>query len=116
LDTPVGEQGVRLSRGEAQRVAVGRVFLKNAPVLLLDEPFSGLDADTERLVHAAIESYRSGRTVVTVTHRLADTYRADCIVVLEDGRVVESGGPGELLAAGGPFQRLADLYPGGADP
>jgi ATP-binding cassette subfamily C protein CydD len=116
LDTPVGEQGVRLSRGEAQRVAVGRVFLKNAPVLLLDEPFSGLDADTERLVHAAIESYRSGRTVVTVTHRLADTHRADCIVVLEDGRVVESGGPGELLAAGGPFQRLADLYPGGADP
>jgi ATP-binding cassette subfamily B protein len=94
---------------------VGRVFLKNAPVLLLDEPFSGLDADTERLVHGAIESYRSGRTVVTVTHRLADIHRADRIEVLEDGRIIESGGPEELLAAGGPFQRLAGLHPGGAD-
>jgi len=116
LDTPVGEQGLGLSRGEAQRVAVGRVFLKNAPVLLLDEPFSGLDADTERRVHGAIESYRCGRTVVTVTHRLADTHRADCIVVLQDGRVVESGGPEELLAAGGPFRRLAGPHPGGAFP
>ena len=116
LDTPVGEQGVGLSRGEAQRVAVGRVFLKNAPVLLLDEPFSGLDADTEHLVIGAIESYRSGRTVVTVTHRLADIHRADRIEVLEDGRIVESGGPGELLAAGGPFRWLAGHHPGGADP
>jgi ATP-binding cassette subfamily C protein CydD len=116
LDTPIGEQGVGLSRGEAQRVAMGRVFLKNAPVLLLDEPFSGLDADTERLVRGAIESYRSGRTVVTVTHRLADIHRADRIEMLEDGRIIESGGPDELLAAVGPFQRLNDIHPGGADP
>jgi ABC-type multidrug transport system fused ATPase/permease subunit len=97
-------------------VAVGRVFLKNAPVLLLDEPFSGLDADAERLVRGAIESYRSGRTVLTVTHRLADIHRADRIEVLEDGRVIESGGLDELLAAGGPFQRLAGMHPGGAEP
>ncbi len=97
-------------------MAMGRVFLKNAPVLLLDEPFSGLDADTERLVRGAIESYRSGRTVVTVTHRLADIHRADRIEMLEDGRIIESGGPDELLAAVGPFQRLNDIHPGGADP
>jgi ATP-binding cassette subfamily C protein CydD len=116
LDTSVGEQGVGLSRGEAQRVAMSRVFLKNAPVLLLDEPFSGLDADTERLVRGAIESYRSKRTVVTVTHRLADIHRADRIELLEDGRIVESGGPDDLLAAGGPLRRLAGLHPGGAYP
>lgn len=116
LDTPVGEQGVGLSRGEAQRVAVGRVFLKNAPVLILDEPFSGLDADTERRLIDAIETHRPGRTVLTVTHRLADIRRADRIEVMEQGEIIESGRPEELQAAGGPFQRLADLFPGGAAP
>jgi ATP-binding cassette subfamily C protein CydD len=116
LDTRVGEQGVGLSRGEAQRVALGRVFLKNAPVLLLDEPCTGLDAETERQVLGAIETLRSGRTVLTVTHRLADIHRADRIVLLEQGQVVEAGRPAELLAAGGPFQRLAGRYPGGFEP
>jgi ABC-type multidrug transport system fused ATPase/permease subunit len=116
LDTPVGEQGVGLSRGEAQRVALGRVFLKNAPVLLLDEPCAGLDAETERLVLGAIESLRPDRTVLTVTHRLADIHRADRIVLLEEGQVVEAGRPAELMAAGGPFRRLAGLYPGGIEP
>jgi ATP-binding cassette subfamily C protein CydD len=116
LDTALGEQGVGLSRGEAQRVALGRVFLKDAPVLLLDEPFTGLDADTERRVQAAIDSFRAGRTVATVTHRLAEIRRADRIVVLEEGRVVESGSPAELEAAGGPFQRLAGSRAGGASP
>ena len=116
LDTALGEQGVGLSRGEAQRVALGRVFLKEAPVLLLDEPFTGLDADTERRVLEAIDSFRAGRTVVTVTHRLAEIQRADRIVVLEEGRIVESGSPEKLGAAGGPFQRLAGSRPGGAAP
>ncbi len=116
LDTSVGERGVGLSRGEVQRVAVGRVFLKNAPVLLLDEPFSGLDADTERLVRDAIASYRAGRTVLTVTHRLADIHRADYIEVLEEGQITESGHPDELRAAAGPFQRLAGLHRGSAEP
>jgi ATP-binding cassette, subfamily C, bacterial CydD len=116
LDTPVGEQGVGLSRGEAQRVALGRVFLKNAPVLLLDEPYTGLDADTERWVIGAIDSYRTGRAVLTVTHRLAEIRRADCILVLEEGRIVESGSPEKLGAAGGPFQRLDGSRLGGAAP
>ena len=106
LDTPVGEQGVGLSRGEAQQVALARVFLKSAPVLLLDEPTAGLDADTERRVLDAIESFRVGRTVLTVTHRLADIGRADRILVMEEGRIIEDGPPAELLSAGGPFQRL----------
>jgi ATP-binding cassette subfamily C protein CydD len=115
LDTPVGEQGVGLSRGEAQRVALARVFLKGAPVLLLDEPTAGLDADTERRVLDAIESFRVGRTVLTVTHRLADIRRADRILVMEEGRIIEDGPPAGLLSAGGPFQRLANPLAGGAE-
>ena len=106
LDTPVGEQGVGLSRGEAQRVALARVFLKGAPVLLLDEPTAGLDADTERRVLDAIESFRVGRTVLTVTHRLADIRRADRILVMEEGRIIENGPPAGLLSAAGHLQRL----------
>jgi ATP-binding cassette subfamily C protein CydD len=113
LDTPVGEQGVGLSRGEAQRVALGRVFLKNAPVLLLDEPCSGLDAETEELVTDAIESLQAGRTVMTVTHRLADIHRADHLIVLEEGQVVEEGRPADLMAAAGPFLRLTCTLRGG---
>jgi ATP-binding cassette subfamily C protein CydD len=102
LDTPVGEQGRGLSRGEVQRVALGRVFLKNAPVLLLDEPCAGLDAETERLVTEAIESLRPGRTVLTVTHRLADLHRADRVIVMEEGRIIRAGRPADLLAGGDP--------------
>ena len=75
-------------------MALARVFLKNAPVLLLDEPTAGLDADTERRVLDAIESFRAGRTVLTVTHRLADIRRADRILVMEEGRIIEDGRPG----------------------
>jgi len=106
LDTPVGEQGVGLSRGEAQQVALARVFLKSAPVLLLDEPTAGLDADSERRVLDAIESFRVGRTVLTVTHRLADIRRADRILVMAEGRIIEDGPPDRFLSAGGLSQRL----------
>ena len=115
LDTPVGEQGAGLSRGEAQRVALARVFLKGAPVLLLDEPTAGLDADTERRVLDAIDSFRVGRTVLTVTHRLADIRSADRILVMQEGRIIEDGLPAGLLSAGGPFQRLANPLAGGAE-
>ena len=115
LDTPVGEQGAGLSRGQAQQVALARVFLKNAPVLLLDEPTAGLDADSERRVLDAIESFRVGRTVLTVTHRLAEIGRADHILVMEEGRIIENGSPAGLLCAGGPFQRLANPSTGGAE-
>ena len=116
LDTPVGEQGTGLSRGEAQRVALGRVFLKNAPVLLLDEPCAGLDAETERLVTTAIETLRPGRTVLTVTHRLADLQRADRMVVMEEGRIVAAGRPADLLAAGGPSRTPTLALPKGGLP
>jgi ATP-binding cassette subfamily C protein CydD len=116
LDTPVGEQGTGLSRGEAQRVALGRVFLKNAAVLLLDEPCAGLDAETERLVTAAIETLRPGRTVLTVTHRLADLHRADRMVVMEEGRIVVAGSPADLLAAGGPSRTPTLALPKGGMP
>jgi ABC-type multidrug transport system fused ATPase/permease subunit len=97
-------------------VALGRAFLKNAPVLLLDEPCAGLDAETERLVTGAIESLRAGRTVLTVTHRLADIHRADHVLVLEEGRIIEGGNPADLMAAGGPFQRLGGAFPAGGIP
>jgi ABC-type multidrug transport system fused ATPase/permease subunit len=95
---------------------MGRVFLKNAPVLLLDEPTAGVDPDTERLVMDGIESFRAGRTVLTVTHRLADVHRADRIVLLEEGRVIEAGHPQGLMGSGGPFQRLAGALRGGGNP
>jgi ATP-binding cassette subfamily C protein CydD len=116
LDTPVGEHGAGLSRGEAQRVALGRVFLKNAPVLLLDEPTAGVDPGTERVVLEAIESFRVGRTVLIVTHRLTDIHRADRIVVLEEGRIIEAGSSEELAASGGTFQKLAGALRGGGAP
>ena len=84
-------------------------------MLLLDEPTAGLDADTERRVLDAIESFRVGRTVLTVTHRLADIRRADRILVMEEGRIIEDGPPAGLLSAGGPFQRLANPLTGGAE-
>jgi ATP-binding cassette subfamily C protein CydD len=113
LDTPVGEQGVGLSRGEAQRVALARVFLKDAPVVLLDEPFSGLDPESENWVREAIESLRPGRTVLAVDHRLSDYRRAGQIVVLEAGRMVAAGPPEAIEAIGGPFEMLRRPPPEG---
>ena len=107
MDTLVGEQGMGLSRGQAQRVALARAFLKDAPILLLDEPTSGLDSENERLVMNALEKLSSGRTVLMLTHRLANIEKADRIMVLEEGKIVEQGTYAELIEAGGVFQRLA---------
>jgi len=107
LDTLVGEQGLGLSRGQAQRVALARAFLKDAPILLLDEPTSGLDSENERLVMSALEKLSSGRTVLMLTHRLANIEKADRIMVLQEGRIVEQGTYAELIEAGGVFQLLA---------
>jgi ATP-binding cassette subfamily C protein CydD len=107
LDTLVAEQGLGLSRGQAQRVALARAFLKDAPILLLDEPTSGLDSENERLVMSALEKLSSGRTVLMLTHRLANIEKADRIMVLQEGRIVEQGTYAELIEAGGVFQRLA---------
>jgi ATP-binding cassette, subfamily C, bacterial CydD len=107
LETRVGEFGAGLSRGQAQRVALARALLRDAPLLLLDEPTAGLDAETERRVLDAVDAMRGDRVVLTVTHRLADIRRADRIYVMESGRIVEGGTPAELIDACGMFHRLA---------
>jgi ABC-type multidrug transport system fused ATPase/permease subunit len=108
LDTLVGESGQGLSRGQAQRVALARAFVKDAPILLLDEPTAGLDVETETLVIRALKEFCQGRTVLTLTHRLANIRQADRILVLDNGFVVEQGSYLELMAAGGIFRRLVD--------
>ena len=104
--TQIGEGGVRLSGGQRRRVALARAILRDASVLLLDEPTSGLDAASERAVLDALDRAAEGRTVLAVSHRLSLAARSDRVVVLSDGRVVEQGPPGELLAAGGAYARL----------
>ena len=108
LDTAVGELGQGLSRGQAQRVALARVFVKDTPILLLDEPTAGLDAENETLVIRALREFCRDRTVMTLTHRLANIRQADRILVLDNGVVVEQGTYLELMAAGGVFQRLVN--------
>lgn len=108
-DTFLGERGVRLSGGQRQRIAIARAMLKNPPLLLLDEATSALDAESERMVQAALESAMRDRTTLVIAHRLATVQKADLIVVLDHGVLVEQGTHAELVARGGVYAGLAAL-------
>jgi len=109
FDTPLGERGKSLSGGQRQRMAIARALVRDAPILLLDEATSALDAENEQLVQAALDQAMQGRTTIVIAHRLATVLRADRIVVIEDGRVVQEGTHQSLIAQGGLYARLAQL-------
>ena len=108
-DTVVGEMGVQLSGGQRQRVAIARALLKDAPILILDEATSALDSESEHAVQAAIARLMTGRTTLVIAHRLSTIRRADRILVVEDGRIVESGTHAELMEGRALYKRLHEL-------
>lgn len=115
-DTVVGDRGGNLSGGQQQRLAIARAIVRDPAVLFLDEATSALDSENERLVQAALDALRKGRTSVVIAHRLSTIVGADRIVVLEQGRVVESGTHAELHARNGAYRRMFDAYAGGSAP
>jgi subfamily B ATP-binding cassette protein MsbA len=109
FDTVVGEKGFKLSGGEKQRVSIARAILKNPPILILDEATSALDTVTEKLVQDALDKLMSHRTVFAIAHRLSTIQHADTIIVLHNGKIIESGSHDELLAKNGQYKRLFDM-------
>jgi subfamily B ATP-binding cassette protein MsbA len=109
FNTIVGERGVKLSGGQRQRIAIARAILKNAPILILDEATSALDSESERHVQAALETLMQGRTTLVIAHRLSTIEKADRIVVMQKGRIVEIGSHKELLAKNGIYERLHSI-------
>jgi ATP-binding cassette subfamily B multidrug efflux pump len=112
-DAMVGERGVKLSGGQRQRVAIARAILKDAPILLLDEATSALDSESERLIQESLTDLMAGRTVIAIAHRLSTIARLDRLIVMDEGRVVESGTHQQLLTAKGLYAHLWSLQSGG---
>jgi subfamily B ATP-binding cassette protein MsbA len=108
-DTVIGEKGVMFSGGQRQRLAIARAVLRNAPILILDEATSALDTESERAVQTALEKLMQGRTTLCIAHRLSTIFHADMIVVLDQGRVIETGRHDELIRRGGIYQKLYEL-------
>ena len=113
LDAKVGERGVKLSGGQRQRIAIARVILKDAPILVLDEATSALDSEVELAIQESLYQLMEGKTVIAIAHRLSTIAALDRLVVLDDGRIVESGTHAQLLAQGGIYKRLWDYQSGG---
>jgi ATP-binding cassette, subfamily C, bacterial CydCD len=109
-DTVIGEGGARLSGGQAQRLALARAFLKDSPILILDEPTSSLDPETESMLEESTHRLMQGRTVITIAHRLNTIFQADHIIVIEGGRILEQGTHRELLALNGMYAQMARTY------
>jgi len=109
LDTNIGDAGNKISGGQKQRLSIARAVLKNPPVMILDEATSALDTESERLVQDALEKMMENRTSVVIAHRLSTIQKADCIVVMQKGEIVEQGTHDELLAKGGTYSKLIAL-------
>lgn len=108
-DTPAGEAGKRLSGGEKQRIAIARIILKNAPIVILDEATASIDPENEHLIQSAISELTQGKTVITIAHRLATVRNADKILVVNDGQIAECGTHEELIARGGIYKRFTEI-------
>ena len=106
MDTIVGDRGIKLSGGQRQRIAIARAFLKDAPILLLDEATAALDTESEEAIREALSRLVRGRTVIAIAHRLATLRNFDRVVMLQDGQILEDGPPDVLLRGRGPYREL----------